>query len=687
MSQPSAAARADGDRRALPGHQEAGRGRLRHRLQGQGQDPRPHGRHQDHPPRGPGRRGRQPRRADGPLQARGPGLRPAQAPEHRHHLRHRRDATASSYLAMEFIDGVGPRPRDRHRRAAARWSGRPSLGAQVADALDFAHQNSVVHRDIKPANIMVEAGDRVKVTDFGIAKVMDSGDHLTMTGSLLGTPSYMSPEQAQGRARSTGAATCSRWAASSTRCSRARRRSAATPSPASSSRSSPRSRRPSASWTPTSPTRWCASSPGRWPRRRTRATRPAASWPTTCWRLTRAGLDADAAAGGDGDRARRRGPLASPTVITPADRQGRAPSPWRSRRPVRPPPAAHRAARRAPPPPPPRAPSPRAPRPRRRPRAASNAGLMIALVGGRPAPRRRPSRSRAGSCSCARRSPRWRPAPARATVPGPARDARPPAAPRSQPATRRARAASRRRPPTAVPPPDRRGRGAAATPPGDPPPRDDGAGRRHDGRLRRHAAPAPADRAPRRVVASTSFLDEEAAAGDGREAGERLAGTYRSRAAAARPSGTFGASGRFKARERSPRASRPRSVRGGDHPPPDRPHGGLPPQGGPLRRPRRPARGRARPRRARLGEHLPAPRLPLRGHGRADGFRITATPLSPSGRSFVGDDSGFIRAGSTSDADAADERPLEPFGRRRAAIEARAPPPRRSPAPSARRPG
>src|SRR4029453_10541672 len=64
----------------------------------------------------------------------------------------------------------------------------------------FAHKNHVVHRDVKPANIMIEPGDRVKVTDFGIAKVTDSGDHLTMTGSLLGTPSYMSPEQARGTA-------------------------------------------------------------------------------------------------------------------------------------------------------------------------------------------------------------------------------------------------------------------------------------------------------------------------------------------------------------------------------------------------------------------------------------------------------------------------------------------------------
>ena len=101
-----------------------------------------------------------------------------------------------SYLALEFIDGIG---LDRMLSEGGKLPvGRAAaLMAQVADALHFAHRHNVIHRDIKPANIMVEAGDQVKVTDFGIAKATDSGEHLTMTGSLLGTPSYMSPEQAR----------------------------------------------------------------------------------------------------------------------------------------------------------------------------------------------------------------------------------------------------------------------------------------------------------------------------------------------------------------------------------------------------------------------------------------------------------------------------------------------------------
>ena len=106
------------------------------------------------------------------------------------------NADGLSYLAMEFIDGVGLEKIIQGGRLSVERAA--SLGAQVADALDFAHRHGAVHRDIKPANIMVEAGDRVKVTDFGIARFTESAEHLTMTGSLLGTPSYMSPEQARG---------------------------------------------------------------------------------------------------------------------------------------------------------------------------------------------------------------------------------------------------------------------------------------------------------------------------------------------------------------------------------------------------------------------------------------------------------------------------------------------------------
>jgi serine/threonine-protein kinase len=73
-----------------------------------------------------------------------------------------------------------------------------SIVAKVADALGYAHRQNVVHRDVKPANVMYEVeNDIVKVTDFGIARITDSSK--TKTGMVLGTPSYMSPEQLQGK--------------------------------------------------------------------------------------------------------------------------------------------------------------------------------------------------------------------------------------------------------------------------------------------------------------------------------------------------------------------------------------------------------------------------------------------------------------------------------------------------------
>jgi serine/threonine-protein kinase len=73
-----------------------------------------------------------------------------------------------------------------------------SITERVADALGYAHTMGIVHRDIKPANIMYEPeSDTAKVTDFGIARITDSSK--TKTGMVLGTPSYMSPEQLAGK--------------------------------------------------------------------------------------------------------------------------------------------------------------------------------------------------------------------------------------------------------------------------------------------------------------------------------------------------------------------------------------------------------------------------------------------------------------------------------------------------------
>ena len=102
-----------------------------------------------------------------------------------------------AYIAMEFLKGRDLTPFIK----PANLLPLPkvmSIVARVAEALAYAHSNNVVHRDIKPANIMYELeSDTVKVTDFGIARITDSSK--TKTGMVLGTPSYMSPEQLAGK--------------------------------------------------------------------------------------------------------------------------------------------------------------------------------------------------------------------------------------------------------------------------------------------------------------------------------------------------------------------------------------------------------------------------------------------------------------------------------------------------------
>ena len=102
-----------------------------------------------------------------------------------------------AYIAMEFLKGRDLVPYTKPGSLLP-VDQVISIVARVADALGYAHRQNVVHRDVKPANIMYEPdSDTVKVTDFGIARITDASK--TKTGMVLGTPSYMSPEQLAGR--------------------------------------------------------------------------------------------------------------------------------------------------------------------------------------------------------------------------------------------------------------------------------------------------------------------------------------------------------------------------------------------------------------------------------------------------------------------------------------------------------
>ncbi len=74
-----------------------------------------------------------------------------------------------------------------------------SLIVKVATAVQFAHQSRVLHRDIKPANILIDQHDQPRLGDFGLARILDEDNGLTITGDIIGTPSYLSPEQAAGK--------------------------------------------------------------------------------------------------------------------------------------------------------------------------------------------------------------------------------------------------------------------------------------------------------------------------------------------------------------------------------------------------------------------------------------------------------------------------------------------------------
>ncbi len=99
------------------------------------------------------------------------------------------------FFSMDFVDGQG---LDQMAGGPMPIPRAAEIARDVARAIHYAHENGIIHRDIKPGNILIDKQGVPRVTDFGLAKDMDARSMLSVTGEVLGTPSYMSPEQAQG---------------------------------------------------------------------------------------------------------------------------------------------------------------------------------------------------------------------------------------------------------------------------------------------------------------------------------------------------------------------------------------------------------------------------------------------------------------------------------------------------------
>lgn len=113
------------------------------------------------------------------------------------------ESEGTHYISMQFIDGES---LDAWRN---RISPSPKICAAVvrdiASAMAHAHKHGVVHRDLKPGNIMIDESSTIRIVDFGLAKKLNSESQMTMTGQVMGTPSFMAPEQASGDAKNVTA--------------------------------------------------------------------------------------------------------------------------------------------------------------------------------------------------------------------------------------------------------------------------------------------------------------------------------------------------------------------------------------------------------------------------------------------------------------------------------------------------
>ncbi|HTP10975.1 MAG TPA: serine/threonine-protein kinase, partial [Anaerolineae bacterium] len=105
------------------------------------------------------------------------------------------------YMVMEYISGETLKTRMQNLEANNEWVSLDDAARiilAVGSALKYAHERGMVHRDVKPANVMITLEGQVILTDFGIAKIV-SASNLTASGAMVGTPSYMAPEQGMGQ--------------------------------------------------------------------------------------------------------------------------------------------------------------------------------------------------------------------------------------------------------------------------------------------------------------------------------------------------------------------------------------------------------------------------------------------------------------------------------------------------------
>ena len=102
------------------------------------------------------------------------------------------------FFSMDYVPGISLAQMARERPLGTRQAA--GYVQRIAEAILYAHQHGILHRDLKPSNVLIDLNDDPRVTDFGLAKLLKADAELTLSGVVMGTPSYMSPEQAQGKA-------------------------------------------------------------------------------------------------------------------------------------------------------------------------------------------------------------------------------------------------------------------------------------------------------------------------------------------------------------------------------------------------------------------------------------------------------------------------------------------------------